>query len=322
VSLTVSVIICAYTEERLRDIRDAVASVRQQTRPPEEIVLAVDSNLALGELLEAEFKGQVRVVFNDTARGLSATRNAGIAAAQGDLVAFLDDDAVAEAEWLANLVALFDDSRVLAAGGRAILEWVRGRPFWLADDLDWAVGGSFTGLPLEQAQVRNPHGHNMCFRRDVFQEVGGFSVEVGGIGTTPRGGEEADLCLRALRRWPGMRVIFEPRAVIKHKVPPGKGSFLSIMRRAYNEGFYKSWVQRAADKNGASRPLTTEGSYLRHLLFRAIPSRLVRFWRPAALAQTAAIVLCIAAVGMGYLVGKGQFRGMSCAPWTQARRSG
>jgi glycosyltransferase involved in cell wall biosynthesis len=89
-STTVSVIICCYTEERLQDIREAVASVQSQTRQPEEIILAVDNNRALYERLKEEFAGQVIVVLNDTIRGLSATRNVGIAAAQGDLIAFLE----------------------------------------------------------------------------------------------------------------------------------------------------------------------------------------------------------------------------------------
>lgn len=302
-SLSVSVIICCYTEERLQDIREAVASVQRQTCPPEETILAVDNNSALYELLKAEPRGQVRVVLNDATRGLSATRNAGIAAAQGDLVAFLDDDAVAEPEWLGELIAVFEDPKVIGAGGRAILKWVRGRPFWLPEDLDWTVGGSFTWLPLKRAEVRNPHGHNMCFRRREVLAAGGFGGYIGAIGEARRDSEEAELCLRLSAHYPNGVIIYEPKAAILHKAPAGRSRWSYLIRRSYQQGVSKALLQRIAPAN-KGRPLSTETAYLRHLLFRAIPSRLMRFWQPAALAQTAAIVLCIAAVGMGYLVGR------------------
>jgi hypothetical protein len=65
---------------------------------------------------------------------------------------------VAEPEWLASLIILFEDPKVIAAGGQAILNWVKARPTWFPEDLDWVVGGSFIGLPLyRRAVVQNPH---------------------------------------------------------------------------------------------------------------------------------------------------------------------
>ena len=305
-SLTVSVVICCYTEDRLQDIRESVASVRGQTRPPEELILAVDNNPALRQRLKAELHGQVRIVPNDMARGLSATRNVGIAAAQGDLVAFLDDDAVAEGDWLANLLAPFEDAEVHAAGGRAILKWVEDRPSWLPEDLEWTVGGSFTWLPPRRADVRNPHGHNMCFRREVFTSVGQFDGSLGRVANDGQAGEEAELCLRLKRQVPEAKIIYQPSSIIRHKVPAARGTWRYFLRRSYQEGLCKARIKQLAQAHGA-KPLSTESAYLRHLLLRAIPSRLARFWQPAALAQAAAIVLCIASVCMGYLVGRARF---------------
>lgn len=306
-SLSVSVIICCYTEERLQDIREAVASVQRQTRPPKEVILAVDNNFALYELLKAEGNGQVAVVLNDAAGGLSATRNAAIATAQGDLLAFLDDDAVAEPEWLVNLVAAFDDTRVCGAGGRAILNWIEGRPSWFADDLDWTVGGSFSWLPLSQAEVRNPHGHNMCFRRQAFTRAGLFHGSVGRVGNGGQAGEEAEFCLRLARQMPEAKIVYQPSSLVRHKVPPARGRWRYLLKRSYQEGLCKARIERLARAHGV-RPLSTESAYLRHLLFGAIPSRLARFWRAAALAQAMAIVLCITATGAGYLLGWCRYR--------------
>jgi glycosyltransferase involved in cell wall biosynthesis len=301
----VSVIICCYTEERLQDIREAIASVQAQTRTPDEIIVAVDNNKFLYERLAAEYRGQqVKLVLNDAVRGLSATRNAGITAAGGELVAFLDDDAVAEGDWLENLLAPFDDPLIVAAGGQANLRWVKSRPAWFPEDLDWVVGGSFIGLPLDQrAVVQNPHGHNMCFRKEVFATVGMFDCSVGRVGKGAQAGEEAELCLRIKRHLPDRKIIYEPSSLIRHKVPGSRGCWKYLVHRSYQEGICKARIHQL-NRLYAVQPLSRETAYLRYLFIRAIPSRLLRFWNSGALAQVTAIVVCVAATGTGYLRGR------------------
>jgi glycosyltransferase involved in cell wall biosynthesis len=304
---SVSVIICAYTEERLVDIREAVASLERQTRQPEEIILAIDNNRALYETVRHEFGEAVNVVLNQAVKGLSATRNAGIAATRGDLIAFLDDDAVAEPDWLERLLGHFDNPRVRAAGGRSVLAWARGRPAWFPEDLDWTVGGSFTWLPLRTAEVANPHGHNMCFRREAFSSVGMFETVLGRHGQGGQGGEERELCLRLADRFPDSQIIYEPAALIRHKVPTMRSRWGYLVKRSYGEGISKVYIQQVS-RTYARTPLSTENDYLRYLLLQAVPRRLVRFWRLVELIQVAAILLSIAAVGIGYIVGRWRFR--------------
>lgn len=301
--LTVSVIICCYTEDRLDDIREAVASVEAQTRPPEEMILAVDNNAPLYELLRDDMAERAEVVLNDKVRGLSATRNRGIKSAHGEVIAFLDDDAVATENWLERLVAVFDDPHVVGAGGRAILDWAAGRPRWFPEDLDWIVGGSFTWLAPRRAEVRNPHGHNMIFRRVAFDSVGLFDYAMGRVGNGGQAAEEAELSLRITHHLPESKIVYEPGAVVHHKVPSHRGRLRYVIKRSYQEGRSKARIQylwRAHRSNS----LFTEGIYLRHLVFRSIPWRLARFWRPRALAQVVAIALCIIATLTGYVKGK------------------
>ncbi|WP_033195892.1 glycosyltransferase family 2 protein, partial [Streptomyces xiaopingdaonensis] len=101
----VSVVICAYTAARWQDTRDAVDSVLRQSQPPLETLLVVDHNQELHDAFATEYarNAAVRVLPNSGPRGLSAGRNTGIAASRGEVVAFLDDDAVAEREWLRRL---------------------------------------------------------------------------------------------------------------------------------------------------------------------------------------------------------------------------
>ena len=297
-----SVVICCYTEARLGDTLEAATSARHQTVLPRETILVVDNNRLLYDRLRREADQSVRVVHHEGPRGVSGTRNAGVDLAQGDLVAFLDDDAVAEPGWLRHLTDPFRDPDVVAVGGKAVLHWARRRPPWFPEDLDWAVGGSPTWFPRERALVRNPHGFNMCFRRDVFKAVGGFATEIGGLGRVPRSGEEVDLCLRIRHRWPAAKVVWEPAAVVVHKVPEFKARFPVVMRRAYNEGLYKSWILHASPRDGNENALSSERAYLTYLLSRGFPSRLTSL-QPRRLLEATALGLCIAAAGLGYAIG-------------------
>src|SRR4051794_11475203 len=92
-TLDISVVICAYADERWPDVRDAVASVRAQSLAPRETIVVIDHNPALLERARRELAA-VTLVENHEARGLSGARNSGLALARGEIVAFLDDDAV------------------------------------------------------------------------------------------------------------------------------------------------------------------------------------------------------------------------------------
>ncbi|MGO4426906.1 glycosyltransferase, partial [Streptomyces sp. MCAF7] len=137
-----SVVICVYTEERWDDILAAVDSVRGQSLPAHETLLVVDHNPALLRRLAAYYgdgdagaagreevrekvrvRVRVRVLANAGPRGLSAGRNTGIAASAGEVIAFLDDDAVAERDWLHHFAAAYADPAVLAVGGRTVPVW-------------------------------------------------------------------------------------------------------------------------------------------------------------------------------------------------------
>ena len=100
----VSVVICAYSDRRWNDLVAAVTSVRAQSEEPAEIVVVVDHNPALLTRARAALPVST-VVENGEPRGLSGARNSGISATSGEVVAFLDDDAIAEPTWLECLIA-------------------------------------------------------------------------------------------------------------------------------------------------------------------------------------------------------------------------
>ncbi len=120
-ALKVSVVICAYTMERLSYIYSAVQSVLNQTLPPHEVVLAVDHNLELYQKLNTDLGDRINVIHNDgPERGAVVTDNIGTRYATGDIIAFMDDDATATGDWLEKMVDHYRDPHVIASGGKLV----------------------------------------------------------------------------------------------------------------------------------------------------------------------------------------------------------
>jgi glycosyltransferase involved in cell wall biosynthesis len=302
----ISVVICAYTEERWEDVLAAVSSVRAQSRPALETLLVVDHNEKLGDRLAREYAaaGDVRVLANAGPRGLSAGRNTGVAAARGAVIAFLDDDAVAERDWLLHFAGAYDDPRVLAVGGRTVPVWASGRrPRWFPEEFDWVVGCTYRGLPPGRVRVRNVLGGNASFRREAFDAAGGFATGIGRDGDRrPLGGEETELCIRLARARPDAVLLIDDRAVIHHRVPAPRERFAYFRARAYAEGLSKALVTRSV---GAAKGLESERRYAA----RVLPAGVARGLRDALLARpggagrAGAIVAGVLTAAGGYAVG-------------------
>ncbi|MFD5401246.1 glycosyltransferase [Streptomyces griseorubiginosus] len=302
----ISVVICVYTEDRWEDILAAVASVRAQSYPARETLLVVDHNPALLDRLAKEYKevDEVRVCANAGPRGLSAGRNTGIAGSRGEVIAFLDDDAVAERDWLRHFAGAYADPQVMAVGGRTVPIWASGRrPAWFPEEFDWVVGCTYKGLPPGLVRVRNVLGGNASFRRSAFDAAGGFATGIGRDGDKrPLGCEETELCIRLSRARPDAVLLIDDRAVIHHRVPETREHFGYFRTRAYAEGLSKALVSRSV---GAGKGLESERRYAT----RVLPSGVVRGLRDAALARpggagrAGAIVAGVLTAAGGYVVG-------------------
>ncbi len=267
-ALDISVIICAYTEERWDGLVAAVESIKGQMMAPREIIVVIDHNARLLARVRGGIEG-VTVIENERARGLSGARNSGIARAQGNLIAFLDDDAVAAPDWLVELSQCFTGAGVLGVGGSVVPCWEDSQPGWFPEQFYWVVGCSYRGLPRERAVVRNAYGGCACYRREVFEGVGGFRDGIGRAGGQPMGGEETELCIRARQRWPQGYFLYEPRAKIQHRIPCSRGRWGYFCARCYAEGLSKAQVTRYV---GTKDGLASERRYM----LRTLPGGVVR----------------------------------------------
>ena len=299
---SVSVIVCAYTERRWDDLAAAVASAAAQTVAPLEIIVVSDHNAALLERARRELRSAA-VIANEQSRGLSGARNSGVAAARGEVIAFVDDDAVAAPDWLERLLAPYRDPRVIGVGGSVEPVWPSRRPPFMPDEFDWVVGCTYRGMPSAGGPVRNLIGANMSVRRAVFDAAGPFRTDVGRVGARPVGCEETELCIRARRRLPDSELIYEPRARVRHRVTPERAAWRYFRARCWAEGLSKAVVARAAGRDDG---LSSERRYVTRTLPRGVARGLrdaVAGRDPSGLARAASIVGGLTITTAGYAAG-------------------
>jgi glycosyltransferase involved in cell wall biosynthesis len=296
----ISVVICVYTEDRWDRILAAVDSVRAQTLAAAETIIVVDHNPALYKRLVAVLP-DVTVVENREEKGLSGGRNTGAALAQGEIIAFLDDDAAADPDWLKFLAEDFANQDIKGVGGLTLPDWQTARPSWMPEEFLWVVGSNYKGMPPSGAPVRNLLGGNMSFRREVFDLVDGFQTGVGRTAESlPFGGEETLFCIRLRQRSPGSLLVMEHRAKVWHYVPDSRCRFSYFLSRCYAEGISKAKVTAYV---GSGDGLSAERSYVTRTLPLGVARGVADLFRgdPAGLGRAGSIITGLAVTGVGYL---------------------
>ena len=258
--VSVAVLVCAHSSERLPLIKRGLFALSKQSRQPDEVLVVIDHNPELAEVIR-EFVVTLpipaQVLENEGPRGVSGARNYGVHHLDGAVVAFLDDDAEPDAEWLDELIRPFGDPEVAITGGRLMPEWETAQPSWWPESFNWTIGCSYAGMPKYAVEVRNPFGASMAVRREVFQMVGGFGVGVGRIGDNPTGCEETELAILARKR--GGRTVYNPASVAHHFVPASRASIRYFIRRCLAEGSSKALISQRV---GAEDALASERKHL------------------------------------------------------------
>ncbi|GAA4121693.1 glycosyltransferase family 2 protein [Nocardioides fonticola] len=307
-------VVCTHRAERLPELLEAVASLRRQQLPPTSVLVVVDEGPDLERQVRSALADlatdadpaaddadaatdaagpPVRVLGLGRNRGVSIARTEGARALDTDLVAFLDDDAVAHPDWLAVLADVLVDSAVLGAGGRSDAVFLAPRPRWLPEEFLWTVGCSYRGQPRTRARVRNVYGGCALLRREVFVDLGGFHPEIGHRDGFSGGGEEAEFCLRASAATGGV-FAYEPATGIDHRVPGWRLTWRYYLGRCVAEGRMKARLARL----GPGSTLGPERSFAVRL-----PVAIVRYLLapPAGVGRSAAFG--VVAGGLAVTVG-------------------
>jgi len=304
----VSVVVSTYSKARLSYLLDCIESLRKQSFKPVEVILVLDPVPDLVEFYKSRLSDDVKIVVSENC-GLSNARNAGVKSARGEIIAFIDDDAVADERWLKNLVKNYDDSWAVGVGGLIKPIWENNRAAWFPEELDWIVGCSYKGLPESKSYVRNPIGCNMSFRKDVFEKVGYFRTDIGRLGKKPVAGEEAEFSIRIMQKIQGSKIVYDPCVVVYHKVPKIRARLKYVVKRSFYEGFSKALITHF--KSNPLHALSTEDHYLKYLLKVAIPSRLKRIHKFESISHLIILLISICSVSAGYIIGLLSKRGLN-----------
>jgi len=304
---SVSVVVCTYNPNNYPDLKDAIDSLVQQSHKVDEIIVVVDGEQALGDKISSAYNRRQQVKVIITEKGLSATqaRNVGIRAAAGDVIAFTDDDAVADKYWIAHLLATYQSTNAPAVGGKILPIWISGEPDHLPEELYWLVGVTHLGFAEETVtEVRDAFGPNMSFGRNVFEVVGYFNEELGFAGqrTSYVQGEEPEFGLR-IKSELGRGVIYDPEAIVYHKVPPSKLKLGTLVRRSFYQGYTKALIKKLIPSNES---LDTEKTYLKVALKAMLRLAKNIFSGPKRFIEAkrfSVLLLCVGAVGFGFICG-------------------
>jgi glycosyltransferase involved in cell wall biosynthesis len=298
--MKVSVVVCTYSMGRFGPFCEAVESVRNQTYDDLEIVLVIDGNETVFERVREEFGDREDVVLhcNDQNQGISYSRTKGAELAAGEIVAFIDDDATAEPDWIERLVEVYEETDAIAVGGDVRPDWQTEKPDFFPAEFYWLVGCVEPGFAEDGEEVRNTYGSNISYRREQFLDVGGYDPNTGRKGDKHLQAHEAPVGIR-LREEYGRGMVFTRDARVHHKLFDYRGEFGWLVFRSFWQGYSKRVMDLLypdAEDN--------KSSYLKQLLTRFVPKRvknLVRSPSLVRLQQLVAIFVFTAAVGLGYV---------------------
>ncbi|WP_408957716.1 glucosyl-dolichyl phosphate glucuronosyltransferase [Natrinema sp. 74] len=300
--MKVSVVICTYAMDRYDVFSECVDSILAQTYEPLEVVLVVDGNEDVFEQVQEDYGDLDDAVFhcNNENQGISHSRTKGAKLASGEIVAFIDDDAVAEEDWIAEIVRVYQETNAIAVGGHVAPDWVTEKPDFFPEEFYWLVGCDERGMGEHMEELRNTYGSNISFQRDVFLSVGGYDENTGRQGDRHIQAHEAPVCIRMANKY-GKGVIYNTDAVVHHKLFNYRGDFRWLVGRSFWQGYSKRIMdlllpEAKGDKN----------QYLAQLMFTFVPIRLMELLSDPSISkvkQLIAISIFTVTVGLGYLYG-------------------
>ncbi|NJL78835.1 MAG: glycosyltransferase family 2 protein [Richelia sp. RM2_1_2] len=188
--------------------------------------------------------------------GLSVARNTGAKAASGEILAYLDDDAVASPCWLQVLYGAYQSNSKLAiAGGKVTLLWPEQTlpPRWLSPGLASNLGAYDLGdriVSIENPGL-TPRGLNYSIRASFLDEIGGFDTNLGRVGKNLLSNEELQMTELALEK--GWEVVYLPDALVAHNVSPERLKRSWFFSRGWWQGISECYREQLAGKAGASQ---------------------------------------------------------------------
>ena len=304
-----SIVVTAYTMERLQNIYELIDSIKAQTYHNVEVVFVTEHSRELVEMVKAyaleKAITNIKAIFNDGEAGASAARNLGIKQSHGDIIAFVDDDVVVFPNWVEQMVEAFKDYSVIAITGPAIPLWPDKPVLWFPEEFYWVFGCTkWTGLE-RTTEVRNVWTMNAAFKREAFIIGGLFSTSIGPKGGSMSGrkrelSEDLELSLR-VKESTGKRILYYPGAKVQHRVDMRRLQLSFISRWAYWAGYSKQKLKKLYGSTNIN-VLDQEYNLLKRIGTKLLPSLMTKLPRhPLRTSRSFLITLTVlGCVATGY----------------------
>src|SRR5213593_111993 len=263
----ISIVVCSYNGART--ISDCFEGLQRLEYPNFEVIVVDDGSHDRTAALARAYG--FRVISTEN-RGLASARNTGLAAATGEIVAYIDDDAYPDPHWLTYLAATFRNTTHVGVGGPNLAPPGDGV---VAECVANAPGGPVHVL-LSDGEAEHLPGCNMAFRRECLEAVGGFDPQF------RTAGDDVDVCWRLQER--GWTLGFSPAAMVWHhrrnslrtywKQQIGYGRAEAMLERKwpkkYNGSGHARWAGRIYG-NGLTRALRWRRTRVYHGIWGVAP---------------------------------------------------
>ncbi|MFZ0680322.1 glycosyltransferase, partial [Candidatus Binatus sp.] len=233
------------THNRAALVRDTLASVSSLAIPADVeadcLVIdnaSTDNTAAVVDAFARDAALPMRRVL-EPRPGSSFARNRAVDETTSDYIFFIDDDAVAERDWAAELLDDMRQRELDAACGMVLPRWSSPPPEWLGPSL-WVKLAVHNRLAIESApasfaeRLDNYFSANVGFKRSAFARFGKFREDLGVVGGNPISGEDTELFARILAR--GGTMGFVPRAIVNHMIPPERMTRAYLRRKSFAFG--------------------------------------------------------------------------------------
>lgn len=223
----ISIIICTYNREKY--IGQLLNSLAQNDYPVTDYeIILVDNNCTdnthtiCQQFAEEHSDITFRYVI-EPVQGLSAARNKGIKEAKGDIIIYVDDDALVDSNYIRTYAEHFSSRPdTMAAGGPIEPLYETEEPSWMSPYTKALLTAwmNYGDKIRQYPNGRYPGGGNVAYRKSVFDKVGFFNTELGRKGTALLASEEKDIFDKMHQL--GMKILYLPTPVLHHIIPQTK----------------------------------------------------------------------------------------------------
>jgi glucosyl-dolichyl phosphate glucuronosyltransferase len=243
--MATSLTIAIPTHNRAATLKATLESVAAQRLPADVDADCVvidnassDDTAAVVERIRANASIRLRRVV-EPRLGSSFARNRAFDESRADFIFFIDDDAIAEPDWAAEMLAALETRELDAACGMVLPRWLQEPPAWLGPLL-WVKLAVHdrraieNGAPPDAENLANYFSANMGIRRSAVDRFGPFREDLGVTGGNPISGEDTELYARIIAG--GGRMGFAPRAIVHHMIPPERMNPAYLLRKSFAYG--------------------------------------------------------------------------------------